>query len=166
MNIRELRDIDAAALPSVIWDWCSRPEPEEIDSSLKRFARLGIGKVFLRASNGLVIKYLSDEFFELVRTAARRCAKHGLKLYICDEYGKSSGTGGGEITSVPDNRLKDFIYVTDKEFEKTDILIKDDGAKKLVLRDMSLQRSSGRCATARAKFRHSSQSQVLKPASW
>ncbi len=144
MDLREIRNINKDALPAVIWDWCSRPQPEQIDSALQRFSEMNINKVFIRPSNGLVIKYLSDDFFELVRTAARRSARYGISLWICDEFGEASGIGGGEITSVGDYRMRDFVKVAPKDKEKTDEVISENSTEAVVLRNVSSLRASKR----------------------
>ncbi len=148
MDIRELRNINTDMLPSVIWDWCARPTPEKIDNALFRFSEMNIKKVFIRPSNGLVIKYLSDDFFELIRTSARRSAKYGISLWICDDLGVSSGTGGGEIISVDDYRMRDFLKINPKDKEKTDKVIIENNDETLVLRDMSKMRVGKRYAVA------------------
>ena len=144
MDIRSLKNVNAEKFPAVIWDWCSKPTAEEIDLSLQRFSELCISAVYLRPSKGLVQKYLSEDFFELVRTAARRSAKYGLKLYIFDENGECSGCGGDEIISVSDYRMKDILKA--ESIEKNDIVL--DENEKAVLRDMSSVRGSGRSAIA------------------
>ncbi len=148
MDIREFKNTYTEYAPSIIWDWCAKPTPEEIDAQLSSFSDMGINKVYIRSSKGLIVPYLSEDFFELIRTAARRSARYGIGLWIFDENSSSSGNGGGEITSVKDYRLRDFVKLNKSDTEKTDELLTEDGSSALVLRDISAMRSSNRIPLA------------------
>ena len=145
MDIREFKNTYKEHAPSLIWDWCAKPTAEEIDAKLMEFSDMGISSVFIRPSKGLVLPYLSKDYFELIRTAARRSAKYGISLWICDESSSSSGNGGGEITSVADYRMRDFIQDV---AQKNDETVNENGARSFVLRDMSCVRASGRMPVA------------------
>ncbi len=148
MDIREFKNTYKEYAPSVVWDWCAKPAPEEIDSMLYRLSEMGIARVFIRPSKGLVLPYLSEDYFELIRTAARRSGKYGIVLGICDENSSASGNGGGEITSVPDYRIRDILKVSKKDIEKTDVIVSESADGAIVLRDMSRMRASGRMPIA------------------
>ena len=148
MDIREFKNTYKDYAPSVIWDWCAKPTAEEIDSMLLRLSEMGIARVFIRPSKGLVLPYLSEDYFELIRTAARRSGKYGIVLGICDENSPSSGNGGGEITSVPDYRIRDILEVSKNDIEKTDMVISENSDGAIILRDMSRVRASGRMPIA------------------
>lgn len=138
MDIREFKNTYSSYSPSLIWDWCAKPTAQEIDTHLLEFSQMGISSVFIRPSKGLVLPYLSDDFFELIRTAARRCGKYGIELWICDENSKCSGNGGGEITSVYDYRMKSFIKTSAKDINKADVILEENGDTVTLLRDTSM----------------------------
>lgn len=144
MDIREFKNIYSKYSPAVIWDWCAKPTAEEIDSQLYSFSQMGISNVYIRVSKGLVLPYLSNEYFELVRTAARRGGKYGIDLFICDENSTASGSGGGEVVSVSDWRVRDFVKAGKKDVEKFDEVIEEGNSFSNVLRDMSKMRASSR----------------------
>ena len=144
MDIREFKNTYKEFFPSVIWDWCAKPTPEEIDFKLSSFSDMGIKSVYIRPSKGLATPYLSEDYFELIRTAARRSARYGIDIWIFDENASASGIGGGEITSVADYRLRDFVKVNKTDIEKTDEILSEDGSSALVLRDVSALRASTR----------------------
>ncbi len=148
MDIREFKNTYSKYSPAVIWDWCAKPTAEEIDKQLYSFAQMGISHVYIRVSKGLVLPYLSDEYFELVRTAARRCGKYGIALSLCDENSSSSGNGAGEVTSVSDYRVRDFVKAEKKDIEKFDEIIEEKPEYTNVLRDMSKMRASSRAPFA------------------
>ncbi len=144
MDIREFKNIYTQYAPSLIWDWCAKPTAEEIDAALMNFSDAGISNVFIRPSKGLVLPYLSEDYFELIRTAARRGAKYQISIWICDENSAISGNGGGEITSVSDYRMQDIVKVESRDVEKFDCVLSENGKFSTVLRDMSRMRASGR----------------------
>ena len=144
MDIRCFKDAKNEYMPSVIWDWCAKPTPEEIDNKLSSFLKMGISRVYIRPSKGLITGYLSEDYFELIRTAARRSEKHGITLWICDENSSCSGSGGGEITSVHDYRMKDIVKTSKEDTLKTDTVICEEEDCLTVLRDMSQVRGSKR----------------------
>ncbi|MBQ3023006.1 MAG: hypothetical protein IJD91_06805 [Clostridia bacterium] len=148
MDIREFKNTYSKYSPSVIWDWCAKPTAEEIDTRLCEFSDMGISHVYIRVSKGLVLPYLSNDYFELIRTAARRSGKYGIALFICDENSSSSGNGGGEITSVSDYRVRDFVLVEKKDTEKFDEVVEDKASHLYVLRDMSKMRATSRSPLA------------------
>lgn len=148
MDIREFKNTYEQYAPSIIWDWCAKPTAEEIDTKLSEFSQMGIKRVYIRPSKGLVLPYLSEDYFELIRTAARRSGKYGIRIFICDESSPSSGNGGGEITSVADYRLRDFVKTDKNNIEKYDEVISETLADTAVLRDMSRMRASARTPLA------------------
>lgn len=148
MDIREFKNTYSKYSPSVVWDWCAKPTAEEIDQRLYEFSQMGIFKVYIRVSKGLVLPYLSDDYFELIRTAARRSGKYSIELFICDENSSSSGNGGGEVTSVADYRVRDFVRAEKKDIEKFDEIIEETASYSNVLRDMSKVRVSSRAPLA------------------
>ncbi len=148
MDIREFKNTYKEYCPSLVWDWCAKPTAEEIDSKLMDFAEMGISRVYIRPSKGLVLPYLSEDYFELIRTAARRGGKYGIKIAICDENSPVSGNGGGEITSVGDYRCRDILKVKKNDKEKFDEIISEEGDSLLILRDMSKVRLSRRAPIA------------------
>ncbi len=148
MDIREFKNTYNKFSPCVIWDWCAKPTAEEIDAQLSSFSQMGISRVYIRVSKGLVLPYLSSDYFELVRTAARRGGKYGIDIFICDENSSASGNGGGEITSVPDFRVSDFVKAEKRDIEKFDDIIEEKSSYSNVLRDMSKMRASSRAPFA------------------
>ncbi len=147
MDIREFKNTYTEFAPSVIWDWCAKPTAEEIDSQLSYFSDMGIKAVYIRPSKGLAVPYLSDDFFELVRTALRRSSRYNIEVWLFDENSPASGNGGGEITSVKDYRLCDFVKINKEDLLKTDKVLNEDSSP-IVLRDISSVRASKRAPMA------------------
>ncbi len=143
MDIREFKNTYRDYAPYLIWDWCAKPSLEEIDSQLSYFSDMGIRGVYIRPSKGLCVPYLSDDFFELVRTALRRSTHYGIDVWLFDENSLSSGNCGGEITSVADYRMCDLVKIDKSDLLKTDNILSEESML-IVLRDLSSERGTGR----------------------
>lgn len=141
MDIRDFKSIQKKYSPSLMWDWCGRPEGEEIDSFLKLLSEAGFKSAVIRPKIRLEYPYLGRDYFELIRTAARRSAVHGLELYICDDDSDASGTGGGEVTSVYEYREKELVLVKKENLKDNDIVIFKHEEEYAVARETSSLRS-------------------------
>ncbi len=135
MDLRKFSDSANTYSPSILWDWCANPTPREIDTALSSFAEMGFARVYIRPTEDMAVKYLSEDFFELVRTAARRGARYNIAVWICDECGSSSGTGGGEVTSVADYRMRKITRAPVKDDLPAGELKDENGEYAYLLQD-------------------------------
>ena len=135
MDFRDFKNIKEEYLPGAVWEWCGLPVAEEIEKTLQSFEEKMITSVIIRPLPSLAVKYCGDDYFELIRTAARRSARHGIKLWIWDENAPFSGSGGGEIVSVPDYRAKYIVSVAKDDVKKTDTVISEIAQQCYVLRE-------------------------------
>lgn len=134
MDFRDFKNIKEEYLPGAVWEWCALPTAEEIDASLQAFSEKEITSIVIRPLPSLAVKYCGDDYFELIRTAARRSVRHGIKLWIWDENSSSAGSGGGEIVSVPDYRAKFIMTVPSAEVRKDDTVLCENNGKASVIR--------------------------------
>ena len=98
---------DAAYRPMLFWIWNGDVTREGIDEQLADFAAKGAGGVFLHPMGenfrladfiqGINPPYLSDEYFDLVRYAAKQARALGLYLWLYDEGGWPSGSAQGKV---------------------------------------------------------------------
>lgn len=144
MDLRKFSDSANIYTPSILWDWCASPTPREIDAALSSFADMGISRVYIRPTEDMTVKYLSEDFFELVRTAARRGARYNIAVWICDECGPSSGTGGGEVTSVADYRMQKITRTSKAASDLSGKLLSEDGEYAYLLQDAGGEKSASR----------------------
>lgn len=86
-----------------LWVWNDLMSEEQIAFQLKEMKEHGFGGAFVHPRPGLIIEYLSDEWFERWGYALRTAKELGLKLYIYDEDSYPSGFAGGVVSSqLPD----------------------------------------------------------------
>jgi hypothetical protein len=79
------------------WFWNGALEAEHIAHQIKEMADQGVGGFFICARQGLTVPYLSEEWFSKVRLAVDEAKRHGLEVWLYDEYPYPSGIAGGEV---------------------------------------------------------------------
>src|SRR5688572_12320209 len=91
--IRQLR-------PGLSFFWFLNGElrTEDLRRQLAAFARLKPKALVLHPRSGLLMPYLSTEWFELVRRLAGECVKAGIEPWLYDEDYCPSGTAAGRVT--------------------------------------------------------------------
>ncbi|MBB6734163.1 glycosyl hydrolase [Cohnella zeiphila] len=80
------------------WFWNGEMADEQIRRQIDEMADKGLGGFFICARQGMKLSYLSDEWFDKVRVAVEAAARHGLHVWLYDEYPYPSGIAGGEVT--------------------------------------------------------------------
>jgi hypothetical protein len=84
--------------PVPIWFWNGDLDEEELHRQVQAMADGGLGGFQIAARTGLTTPYLSGRWFALVEAATREAQRHGLHVWLADEYPYPSGTSGGELT--------------------------------------------------------------------
>lgn len=87
--------------PLFFWRWGEPPSLREIDDRLRLLAERGFA-VAVEPCGG----FMTARFFEALRGACRSAGRYGAELYLCDDVGPFSGSGGGEVTSAPELRAR------------------------------------------------------------
>ena len=103
------------------WAWNAKLEKEELIRQIRIFKKMGMGGFFMHSRVGLKTPYLSDEWFDCVRSCVSEAKKLGLLAYLYDEDRWPSGSAGGIVTK--DDRCKSRwcaaeFYADAKEAEK------------------------------------------------
>lgn len=137
MDFRDFKTVKNEYRPSAVWYLCGEPTPEETDAELARFAESGFGKIFLKPTQQLAAKYMGRDYFELIRTAARRSARYGIELWLYDDNAQSSGSGGGEIASVAEYRAAELCKMQASRVHKTEKIVCADKDECIVAAEKS-----------------------------
>lgn len=82
----------------VIWGWEGPMDIETVRHDLDSIKVKGFKSVIFEAGYHLPYEYLSDGWFEAVRTAVLEAKARGLKVWIIDEGKYPSGFAGGKFT--------------------------------------------------------------------
>ncbi|MDY7080073.1 MAG: glycosyl hydrolase [Chloroflexota bacterium] len=79
------------------WFWNGDMHPDELVRQIHLMHEKGIHAFVLHARHGLMIEYLSEEWFDRCRLAIEEAARLGIKVWLYDEDNWPSGYAGGRV---------------------------------------------------------------------
>ncbi len=92
------------------WGWDGPVTEEVIIRDLDQIKAMGFPAVMIEAGYGMTAKYLSPEWFELVRVAVDHARRRGMRVWVEDEGKYPSGFAGGKFTAErPDLRMQALV---------------------------------------------------------
>lgn len=101
--MEELENPSAIMRTAPLWVWNDTMTDSQIDHALDELKNHGFGGAIVHPRPGMVITYLSSEWFQQWGYALDAAKKRGMKLYIYDENSYPSGFGGGHVSAeLPD----------------------------------------------------------------
>lgn len=99
--------------PTVTWGWDSA-SPAGLAHDLDLIRARGFRSATIEAGFGMPARYLSPEWFALVKGAVLEAKKRGLRIWIIDEGKYPSGFAGGKFSAErPDLRMR-ALLVTER----------------------------------------------------
>lgn len=110
------------------WGWDGPVNDTVIRRDLDRIKAQGFSGVMIEAGYGMTAKYLSPEWFELVRTGVQEAKKRGMTVWIEDEGKYPSGFAGGKFSQErPDLKMQGLVAI-----ERIDLKGGESISKKLL----------------------------------
>lgn len=101
--MEELENPSAIMRTAPLWVWNDTMTDSQIDHALDELKSHGFGGAIVHPRPGMVITYLSAEWFDQWGYALDAAKKREMKLYIYDENSYPSGFGGGHVSAeLPD----------------------------------------------------------------
>jgi hypothetical protein len=96
------------------WGWDGPMSETVIQRDLDRIKAMGFRGVMIEAGYGMTTKYLSPEWFTMVKSAVEEAKKRDMRVWIEDEGKYPSGFAGGKFSSErPDLKMQGLV-VTEK----------------------------------------------------
>ncbi len=96
-TLKELINPSALMRIAPFWCWNDKLDKDELIRQLHEMSDKGWGSYFMHCRGGVVTKYLSDEWMELVNACADEAAKTGTHVWIYDEDRWPSCYAGGIV---------------------------------------------------------------------
>src|SRR5207237_9616554 len=93
----QFREPPAAYRPVAMWFVNGRLDINEVRRQIGAMAAGGLGGIQVAARTGLETPYLSEAWFDLVRLVLDEAGRHGVAVWLADEYPYPSGVSGGEV---------------------------------------------------------------------
>ena len=92
------------------WGWDGRMSDTVIKRDLDRIRNMGFRGVMIEAGYGMSAKYLSPEWFSMVKLAIGEAKTRGMKVWIEDEGKYPSGFAGGKFSMErPDLKMQGLV---------------------------------------------------------
>ena len=92
------------------WGWDGHMSDTVIKRDLDRIKAMGFRGVMLEAGYGMTAKYLSPEWFEMVKVAVDEAKNRGMIIWIEDEGKYPSGFAGGKFSiERPDLKMRGLV---------------------------------------------------------
>ena len=89
------------------WAWNGDLDKEELLRQISMFEEMGFGGFFMHSRVGLETEYLSDAWFDCIKSCCNQAEKLGMEAWLYDEDRWPSGTAGGLATM--DDRYRQKI---------------------------------------------------------
>ncbi|MGB8455671.1 MAG: glycosyl hydrolase [Anaerocolumna sp.] len=109
--------------PIPFWSWNDKLEKDELANQIEEMKKAGVGGYFMHARSGLKVDYLSEEWFDCIKTGLEKGKEVGLDVWTYDEEGWPSGFAGGIVPALsPDYHAK---FMTMESHASTDAIEKE-----------------------------------------
>ena len=86
--------------PAPFWSWNEKLDTHETANQVSEMETVGIGGYFMHARGGLQTEYMSDEWFQNVKTTLQEGKKLHMQSWGYDENGWPSGFGSGLVNGL------------------------------------------------------------------
>ena len=92
------------------WFWNDQMEKPEMSRQMRLMKEAGVDEFVLHPRLGLRVKYLTDEWFDLVGFTLAEAKKLGMKVWLYDELNWPSGFAGGRVLEqYPQGRARHIV---------------------------------------------------------
>ena len=104
--------------PIPFWSVNSRLDKKEIIRQIGEMNTYGLGGFVFHARTGLMTEYLSEEWFDCVKTALDEAKRLKMSVWIYDENGWPSGFVGGKLLAKEENRAAYLTYKISDDYDE------------------------------------------------
>jgi len=95
---------------SPLWVWNDMLTPEQITGTMRDLAGQKVRQVFVHPRPGLMVPYLSDDWFRLWKIALKEAERLEMNVWIYDENSYPSGFAGGFVPdAMPESRGRGLV---------------------------------------------------------
>lgn len=111
----DYKNIEKKYRPVPFWSWNEKLDTSETAEQIHKMNDVGIGGYFMHARGGLQTEYMSEEWFDNVKTAINEGNKLGMKPWAYDENGWPSGFGSGVVNALGVVYQQKYLRMSDVE---------------------------------------------------
>ncbi|MFV0503396.1 MAG: hypothetical protein ACK5LT_05450 [Lachnospirales bacterium] len=111
------------------FSWNCKVTKELLSKEIDDLKEMGMGGFHIHSRTGLDIKYLSDEFMELVKYANEKGKDNNMLTWLYDEDRWPSGAAGGLVTKDEKYRSRFLIFTPNKDREESNSIKFDSSSR-------------------------------------
>ncbi len=125
--------------PVYTWMWNGKVTAERTDAELAEMVRLGIKRIYILPMpksfrptsfpTPLEPEYLSEDYLEAYRYAARKARELGIEVWLYDEGGWPSGGACGQVMLEDPSLVQETLTVRSREVERGEVYLPADKAE-------------------------------------
>jgi hypothetical protein len=116
---------DVIFRPAPFWSWNDSLDKEEMKRQIKEMSKQGWGGYFCHSRIGLVTGYLTDDWMEMINTAAQEAGKIGTYAWLYDEDKWPSGYAGGILAKEEKHRDRCILMLKKADITNCDVVLKE-----------------------------------------
>ena len=103
------------------WAWNGKLDKDELRWQIQAMKKMGLGGFFMHSRVGLDTTYLSDEWFDCIKTCIDEADKLNMRAWLYDEDRWPSGAAGGLVTCDPKYRARWMIIEEINDLSSIDL---------------------------------------------
>lgn len=107
--LKEFKNPSNEYRPIPFWSWNDKLDKDEIRFQVEEMKEARVGGYFMHARSGLKTPYLSEEWFDCIKTGIEAAKETGLHAWSYDEEGWPSGFAGGIVPDMDADFHAKFI---------------------------------------------------------
>lgn len=122
-DIKEFKNPSVKYRSIPFWSLNGKLTKKELKRQILNMKKMGFGGAFLHSRTGLETEYMSDEWMDLMDYCKDVLLENGMQVYLYDEDRYPSGTCGGYVSAIKENKEKSMNYfevILPQDFEKPD----------------------------------------------
>jgi len=99
------------------WAWNTRLNAEELTRQIDVLQKMGMGGFHMHVRTGVATPYLSEDFFDLVKSCVEKARRNKMLAWLYDEDRWPSGAAGGIVTKDVAMRSR-YLLITPVPYSK------------------------------------------------
>jgi len=120
------------------WAWNGDLNEDELRRQIGWLQEMGFGGFHMHCRSGLVTPYLSDDFFDMIKSCIDEAEKKNMLAWLYDEDRWPSGAAGGIVTRDKTKRARHLLFtITPRNY--SDVIPEGRAAESHLLRCYDIQ---------------------------
>ena len=120
MDYERIKNPPAEFRPVSFWSWNDYLSKEELIRQIEELRDKGWGGFFMHPRVGLLTRYDSEEWHEIINTCAEKAKEEGFFAWLYDEDRWPSGYGSGKVALTEEYRSRALVLLKESQITDND----------------------------------------------